>query len=405
MHPARLTALAMLLGVAGAAWGGPVFTGNSAVRYALEKNRTLAAARLMLAAAEARARGAGRLANPDLEIVVAGGQDFEGRIEVGLMQRFPLTARLRLEKEISALEIEAARCEIAEQERAITEQVREAFVALTRAREVHVLRKRQVELNTTFADSLGRRVTEGLASTLDAGEASLEAKQLQASLKTLAAEEAMAASKLAMLLALPSARQIEIKSPMSLPSSAPAAKPAGKRADIRLAEIAIEAAEKDLGLARAMRWDDIGVGLFVEGERLRDEPEGISTEGLIGMKLSVPLPVWNTGVAAVEERLIIAQRRMEMLEALRLTVAHEVDATTQQMRDRFAAAQQLQNDVLPAARKLLGDTQASYERGETEIQRLFRIRERLTNLENANLEALAEYHLARIRWEAALGQP
>ncbi len=124
MHPARLTALAMLLGVAGAAWGGPVFTGDSAVRYALEKNRTLAAARLMLAAAEARARGAGRLANPDLEIVVAGGQDFEGRIEVGLMQRFPLTARLRLEKEISALEIEAARCEIAEQERTITGQVR-----------------------------------------------------------------------------------------------------------------------------------------------------------------------------------------------------------------------------------------------------------------------------------------
>ncbi len=104
---------------------------------------------------------------------------------------------------------------------------------------------------------------------------------------------------------------------MSLPPSAPAAKPAGKRADIRLAEIAIEAAEKDLGLARAMRWDDIGVGLFVEGERLRDEPEGISTEGLIGMKLSVPLPVWNTGGAAVEERRIIAQRRMEMLETLR----------------------------------------------------------------------------------------
>ena len=123
------------------------------------------------------------------------------------------------------------------------------------------------------------------------------------------------------------------------------------------------------------------------------------------MKLSVPLPVWNTGAAAVEERRIIAQRRMEMLAALRLTAAHQKEATTRQMHDRFAAAQQLQNDILPAARKLLQDTQASYERGETEIQRLFRIRERLTDLETANLEALAEYHLARIRWEAALGQP
>jgi cobalt-zinc-cadmium efflux system outer membrane protein len=96
---------------------------------------------------------------------------------------------------------------------------------------------------------------------------------------------------------------------------------------------------------------------------------------------------------------------MEMLGALRLTAAHEAESTVQQMRDRFAAAQQLQNEVLPAARKLLADTQASYERGETEIQRLFRARERLTNLETASLEALAEYHLARIRWQAALGLP
>lgn len=395
--------LAVVMLGTGAAWAGPALTGESAVRLALEKNQTLRAARLALEAAEARSRGAGRLSNPELEAVVAGGRDFEGRVEIGLMQRFPLTARLRLEKEISVLEIEAARCEILEQERLIREQVQEAFVALMRAREGHALRKRQVELGETFAESLGRRVNEGFASSLDAGEATLEAKQLQASLKTLSAEEAEAASKLATLLALPSARGIVIQAPMSLPKAPPANKTTEKRPDIRLAEIAIEAAEKDIGLARAMRWEDVGVGLFVEGERTRDEPEGIETEGLIGMRLSVPLPVWNNGAAAVDERRIIAQRRMEMLAALRLAAAHEAESTGQQMRDRFAAAQQLQNDVLPAARKLLADTQASYERGELEIQRVFRARERLTNLETASLEALAEYHMARTRWQAALG--
>ena len=58
---------------------------------------------------------------------MAGGAEWEGRVELGLMQRFPLTARLRLEKEISALEIEAARCEIEDQERILTAQVRAAW--------------------------------------------------------------------------------------------------------------------------------------------------------------------------------------------------------------------------------------------------------------------------------------
>lgn len=392
-----------MLTAAATAWGGQAFTSDSAARYALEKNLTLKAARLTLAAAEARARGAGRLSNPEFDATVAGGAEWEGRVELGLMQRFPLTARLRLEKEISALEIEAARSEIAAQELTITSRVREAFVSLARSREALNLRKRQVELNTAFADSLSRRVSEGFASTLDAGEGALDAKQLQASLKALEAEEAATSSELATLLALPSARAIAIQTPMTLPKNPPGAKPAQERPDIRLARIAIEAAEKDIGLARAMRWEDIGVGIFVEGERTRDEPESIDTEGLIGMKLSVPLPVWNNGAAAVEERRIIAQRRMEMLEALKLTAAHEVTSTAQQMHARFAAARQLQDDVLPAARKLLADTQASYERGETEIQRLFRLRERLTNLETASLEAVAEYHLARTRWETALG--
>ena len=400
MH--RFIAL-LLLTVTAPAWGGTALTSDSAARYALEKNHTLKAARLALAAADAKARGAGRLSNPAFEATVAGGAEWEGRVELGLMQRFPLTARLRLEKEISALEIEAARCEIEDQERIITAKVREAFVTLARNREAVALRQRQVELNTSFADSLNRRVSEGFASPLDAGEGALEAKHLQASLKALEAEEAAAASELATLLALPSARAIEVQTPLALPKAPPTAKSTSDRPDVRLARIAIEAAEKDIGLARAMRWEDIGVGLFIEGERTRDEPEGIDTEGLIGMKLSVPLPVWNTGASAVQERRIIAQRRMEMLEALRLSVTHEVESASLQMRARFAAARQLQGDVLPAARKLLTDTQASYDRGETEFQRLFRLRERLTNLETASLEAVAEYHLARIRWEAALG--
>lgn len=374
-----------------------------AVRFALTHNRDLRAARLAVAAAEARMQGAGRLANPEVEATLAGGQDFEGRIELGLSQRFPLTARLRLEKEISRLELEAARCEVAEREWHVALQVRQAFLELAGARAVQELRRRQTEVSAAFSESLRRRVAEGFSSALDAEEAGLETGELRAAGEEARAREAMAAGNLAALLGLPVAAPLSLRDPLDLPASLPAPRAPGGRPDVRLAEIAIEAAEKDLGLARAMRWEDIGVGLFVEAERFRDEPEGIEPEGLIGLRLSVPLPVWQSGAAAVAERQALGARRREMLEALRLAAAHQADAAWKHMQARFAAARQLQNGVLPKARQLLTDTQAAYERGEAEAQTLFRIRQRLITLETAALAARQDFHLSHADWLHAVG--
>ncbi len=57
--------------------------------------------------------------NPELGLEVAGGQDFEGRVEVGLTQWFPVTSRLRWERTVSQLEITKARLEVADMERRI----------------------------------------------------------------------------------------------------------------------------------------------------------------------------------------------------------------------------------------------------------------------------------------------
>ena len=377
----------------------------AAVRFVLMNNRELRAARIAVAEAEARVRGAGRLANPELGIEVAGGQDFEGRIEVGLTQNFPLTARLRLEKEISRLELEAARMEVAERERETALRVREAFVSLAGAREAQALRSQQAEISASFADALRNRVADGFASTLDADQALLEAKELQASREEANADLAEAAGRLAVLLAAPAGEKLSTGENLALPQALPAARAALERPDIRLAEIAVEAAAKDIGLARAMRWQDVGVGVFVEGERLRDEPEGIDTEGLLGMRVSLPLPLWQSGAAAVQEKEALSARRRELLEAIRLAAAHQVSSARKQMQARYAAARQLQDEVLPLARKLLADTQAAYDRGEADLQNLFRLRGRLVEIEAAALESRRQFHLARAAWHAAAGEP
>ncbi len=379
-------------------------TEAAAVQYALANNPELRAARLSIGEAEARARGSGRLSNPEFEAVLAGGRDFEGRIELGLSQRFPLSARLRWERELSALEIEAARAEVAEAERRIAAKVRKAFLACAELRETRELRERQTGISSSFGESLDRRVAEGFASPLDAAEARLAAGQLKASLGALKAEEAAALGDLMILLGGPADNAFAISGALPLPKSVPPQRPSSGRADLRLAEIAVRAADTDIGLARAMRWEDLSIGIFVEGERFRDEPEGIESEGLIGTRLSLPLPVWKNGEAAVAERRIVAERRRELLAALQRAAEHEAASGWKIMNARHAEASQLQNDILPAARKLAADTQSAYERGEADAPRVFRARERLTEIEAAALAARIQFHQARAAWLSAIGE-
>lgn len=385
-------------------WSDP-FSEATAVRFALDNNRDLRAARLSVEAAEARLRGAGRLSNPELEVFVAGGQDFEGNVEIGLMQRFPLTARLRLEKELSQLDLEAAREEVADQKRRLAAHVRESFLALAAARETSALRKRQTEAATNISAALKRQAGEGFASSLDVTQAALEAAQLQASAEDAQAGEAVNEATLATLLGLPTTRSLVLRSGLPLPSSLPLARSSEGRPDLVLARIAITAAQTDLALARAMRWEDIGLGIFVEGERLRDEPEGIENEALLGLKLSVPLPVWQNGSAAVAERQSLAQRREELLAALQLQAEHEAQSAWKQMTARFAAARRLEKEVLPLAQKLLADTQSVYDRGEADTQSLFRARQHLITVENEALNARSAFHLARSAWLFATNPP
>ena len=270
-------------------------------RLVLTRNPELQAARGILAEAEARARGTGRLANPELGLEVAGGRDFEGRIEAGLTQWFPVTARLRWEKHLSTLEISAAQFEIAEKERQFLAAAQTALVELAAAHEAASLDSRLADAAQKEARALEAHAAAGQASSLDTGTARLAAGELALAESARRAEATAAAEKLTTLLGLPLS-PIPDCSPLGLPASPPARHTAINRPTLELAELALARGDAEISLARASKWQDIGLGLFVEAERSRDEPEGIDSEGLLGMRISVPFPLWQNGAAKVREK-------------------------------------------------------------------------------------------------------
>ena len=128
------------------AWAGAVsLTVDGAAGHALQCNPTLAAARLRIEEARARLQQRGRLSNPELDLEFTRHTiGREGSASVALLQRLPLTARLRYEKAISRAELAAAEAEVRDAERKLAAEARAAAVKLIALRGQRALRTEQL---------------------------------------------------------------------------------------------------------------------------------------------------------------------------------------------------------------------------------------------------------------------
>lgn len=211
----------------GAASSGNPLTAESAAALAIKGNKELTAARFVLQEAQGRARGVGRLPNPELETEVAAGQNLEGRVSVGILQRFPLTGRLRLERQLSDWDLRMAELEVREQEWQITVAVRKAFVDLACAREALSISSRQAESSAALTKTVEAAVEAGFRSKLDLQEAELSAANLKAKAESLRGLEMEAAARLNEWLGCSADTTLILHQIPSLPKSVPPHRPAG----------------------------------------------------------------------------------------------------------------------------------------------------------------------------------
>ena len=151
---------------------GVVVSYDMLPRLVRSQNPELTAARVRIREALARSAKAGRHANPELETSVEQNSRFrEWKAEIGFTQRFPVTDRLRLEREIGLTEVKAAEAEVREVERQLVAAAREAMVEIQALRQRRDLLVRQRKLSEEFATFLDQVAGKGEGSPLDAGMA------------------------------------------------------------------------------------------------------------------------------------------------------------------------------------------------------------------------------------------
>ncbi len=369
-------------------------------------NLDLRAAQFRIAEAEGRLVGAGRWQNPQVRTVFQADPDgMERGGEFGFNQAFPVTARLRLEKQVSRRLVAAARYEVADRERGLIAEAKILLVSVLALDAQRKLREQEYELATDLTDYATAAGNQGEGSLLEAGHARLEATKLELEIHHLTHQRVPLLANLRSLLGLSPEEPVEVAGDLEL-----VAEPEQpmldltQRPDYRAALVLAESATVEADLERARRWQDVTLGVFAQDRREEDHPVGIEREQRIGVRLSVPLPLWNRNAGPIAEKTAKAARLEVSAEALANEIRNHVASAWATMRTLARHAREIEEELLPEAKRHAEQVLEAYENGLVPVSDVLRARRQRVSLEVTRLDALRDYYLARVDYETATGQ-
>lgn len=370
-------------------------------RYVLGHNPDLVAARLRIDEAKGRLLGSGRLSNPDLGLSATHDRRFrEGTIGLSFDQRFPLTSRLRLEKSLSQKLVIAAELEVREMERQTIAEAQSLVVKLLSIDQQRALRQQQTELAQKLSSFAADRSNKGEISPLDAAQAQVDSQRLVLEGRKLEAERVSILGELKPKLGASANDTLSITG--ELPATTlPGNSSWTSRPDYQLSRTNADAALVGIDLAKAKKWDDITAGVMWEGERMEDAPNGLERTGFFGFRISIPLPIWNKNQGEIAEKKAAALRASLETKALAAGITNQVAAARAEMAANAALATETKGNLLPLVVEQTDKLEKAYETGQVDLLTILRAREQRLQLEAAVLDATRDFHLARIRYEAA----
>jgi len=366
---------------------------------------SLKAARMSVEEARARSLGAGRLTNP------TAGIEFQNESRVSprattfsIDQAFPFTRRLSLEKRLTSQLLTAAELEVRDAERRLIAEAQSMAVQLLSLNQQRALRQQQTALAAKLSEFVKGRANAGELSALDAAQAQVDAQRLLVEARKLENQSVSLLGMLKPMLGLSPSDTLTLAGsmpPLTLPSSG-----AGwtQRADFQLSQTKIAAAQTDAELAKARKWQDVTAGFFAAREQQDVTPRNTERTGFVGFRISLPLPFWNRNQGEIAEKAASAERARLESDALSQMIASEADTARKEMLANADLAKDTRDVLLPLVIEQTSKLEKAYESGQTDLLTVLRAREQRLELESAALDAVRDFHLARIRYEAAIGK-
>ncbi len=330
----------------------------------------------------------------------------------GIDQQYTLSQELELAGQRSKRRAEASAThdrvlwEIEWAEVGVVAQVRRLFFGAIYRRAKLELAESVATLNQQLLEVLERRFQAQQAGLADVSVGRVEARD--AARRARLARSDYDAAKVELLRTLGVMGPVGLKVSGELsPASAfsditPAiesliAQAIDQRADLRGRRAEADAAIARWRLARANRLPNVSAGIDLE----RDE----SGTQFFGGTVSVPIPILNNN------RGVIAQREAEYLRTagqvtqLEAEVRQDVRAASQRYERAREVAAQNEADIRDGLGTEVDRIEDLYAQGETDLLRVYEVRQKLNQLRDAYLDSLFEVIQAESELAAAAGQP
>jgi cobalt-zinc-cadmium efflux system outer membrane protein len=311
---------------------------------------------------------------------------------------------LRLEKQLTAQLVTAAELEVRDAERRLISEAQTLAVQILAIEQQRGLRQQQTELATKLSEFVAGRAKAGELSALDAAQAQVDAQRLIVEARKLEGESRSLLGTLKPML------NLDPDDALSLSGALPEMSVPGKganwvlRADYQLAEAKVIASQTDISLAKANKWQDVSAGIFAGPETQNSSGDDRRTNGVIGFRVSLPLPFWNKNEGQVAEKTAAAERVRLEQAALAKQIRSDAENARKDMQTSYDLAHETRDKLLPLVIEQTGKLEKAYESGQTDLLTILRAREQRLQLEAAALDAVRDFHLARIRYEAAIGK-
>ena len=363
-------------------------------------NPHLAAARHLINEAQGKLRQSGLASNPELEIEFEADRQFHDlMLTVGVSRKFPRTNRLLLEKKASAILIQAAQAEINDIERRLIGEAKLALVKILSIREEKKLLLAQQQNARELATSLEAAALQGEASLLDSGLAELEATRLGNRSDQLDIREQLALNTLKPLLGIKPQATLTISDTLPKPVIPPLLVASGKRPDLQAARLRARNAAALTAVEQTKKYDDIEAGIFAGIGRTEDAPGGLESEQTIGFRVKIPFPYYNDNLGAVLEADAKSNRLRLEADALQRTIVAQAAAHHTEMKQWAALAEKIQTKLIPLAEQQITKTKEAHSQGQVPLQDVLRAQEQKLSLQTSRLQALRDFHLARINYQ------
>jgi len=386
-----------------------------AIKYSRQNNSTLKAFREESGIYDASKIRAELLPNPTLDLEAATGaltgSGRENSLALGLSQEFLLAGKRGKRVAIAKQDRTVYRWRLADRERMVTDEVKSAFFDALLAKERLALTERTIDLKRQLLAVTKERLASGDIPELEMNLAKVEVARSEGARIDFAKTFQESVLRLSTLMGLPTHQQPIIDGKLeparSLSKSLDDLKKQAQanRPDLKALEAENVRSDAEIALAEAERTPNITAGLVLRRDTTSMEiggVEGKDTAYTVGVRLSLPLPVFDRNQAGVRESRARKNSSEARLAAAIMTVQREVEAAYASLQQASSILALYKTEILPQLEENLNLTQEAYRLGELGILAVIDEQKKFFEVNDGYLTALYNQQAAQAKLETAV---